>query len=126
MFSPKLTKVLFVGGLSALMGGTALATDTVEPVTSVMVPHVSGALGSPAPESAAQRTINLLPSTKYVNVEQSEIVKFSSGGETFTWNFDTLGTPNFDLAAIAPANMDVGKVRVYVGPNSLYFGSVEE
>ena len=111
MFSSKLTKIVFIGALSASMGGTALAATTTAP------------LGTPAAETFTERTINLLPDTKYVNVEQGEIVKFSKGGKTFSWSFDTQGTPNFNLNEIAPKGAMVDNVRVYVGPNSLYFGS---
>ena len=108
MFSSKFTKILFVGALTAVLGSTALATNIVAP------------FGTPAPGTSAQRSIDLLPNTKYVNVEQGQVIKFSSAGKTFTWNFDTLGTPNFDLAKIAPKDINVGNIHVYVGTNSLY------
>lgn len=59
-------------------------------------------LGSTAPEAAAGRTIELRPGIKYVNVERGETIKFVSGNKSFTWRFDTLGTPNFTLTEIAP------------------------
>lgn len=40
----------------------------------------------------------------------------------FTWNFDTLGTPTFNLADVAPGNIGVGQVEVHVAPNPLYVG----
>jgi hypothetical protein len=86
----------------------------------MMMHKVDGPLGSPAAGSFAQRTINLLPDTRYVNVEQGETIKFSSGGKTFTWNFDTLGTPTFNLAKIAPKDINSGNIQVYVSRNPLY------
>jgi hypothetical protein len=86
----------------------------------MMMHKVDGPLGSPAAENFTQRTINLLPDTRYVNVEQGETIKFTSGGKTFTWHFDTLGTPTFKLAKIAPKDINSGNIQVYVSRNPLF------
>lgn len=71
-------------------------------------------LGMPAPDSAAQRAVTITPSTKYVDVERGETVKFTSNGKTFTWLFDTVDTPKFNLAAIAPKEANIQDVTVYL------------
>ncbi|HCY63197.1 MAG TPA: hypothetical protein DHV59_10280 [Oxalobacteraceae bacterium] len=76
--------------------------------------RVKEPFGTTAPEAAAQRTITITPTTKYVNVERWEVVRFLVDGKSFTWNFYTLGTPIFEMAAIAPKDINVGKVVVYV------------
>lgn len=80
-----------------------------------------GMFGSPVSASNVQRTINL--NKKYVDVVQGETVRFvAPNGETFAWNFDTWTTNTFKLASIAPSNVGVGDIRVFVKPNPLYIG----
>lgn len=110
MLTRKLIQILFIGALSASVASTALATDTVVP------------FGSPAGDAVAQRTVKLLPETKFINVVQGEIIKFTYNGKSFTWNFDTLNTNAFDLFAIAPKDMNITKVRVHLSPNPTYSG----
>lgn len=74
-------------------------------------------LGSAAPVAAAERRIALNPGTRYANVVRGETVTFVYGDKSFTWQFDTLGEPNFRLAEIAPQDFGTGHVQVYVGPN---------
>lgn len=74
-------------------------------------------LGVSAPEASAARRISLAPDTRYANVLRGETVTFVHRGKAFTWNFDTLGTPVFELAEIAPRDFGTGHVRIYVAPN---------
>jgi hypothetical protein len=70
---------------------------------------------------APDRSVTVTPSTRYVNVDDGQTVRFNASGKTFEWHFDTLGgSPNFDLSAIAPKDVDVSGVRVYVDQNPLY------
>ena len=70
---------------------------------------------------APDRSVTVTPSTRYVNVVDGQTVRFNADGKTFEWHFDTLGgSPNFDLSAIAPKDVDVAGVRVYVDQNPLY------
>lgn len=71
-------------------------------------------LGTAVPEGAAARKIVITPRTKYANVKRDEVVTFQNGDKSFTWKFDTLGTPNFPLAEIAPKDFGTGHVRIYV------------
>ena len=78
-------------------------------------------LGSTVQTQAVTRSVTILPSTKYVNVRQGDVVTFTSDGKQFTWLFDTLRpTDDFDLSSIAPAEMKTHGARVYVGSNPLY------
>lgn len=104
------SQVLCSSALLILLGSPTLAAP------------VSAPLGNPAPDVSAQRTINITSDTRYVNVEQGEIVRFSSAGKTFTWHFDTLTTNAFSLTSIAPKEINVSNVRVYLSRNRTYSG----
>ena len=70
--------------------------------------------GDAANNEAAERTIALTSKTKWVNVADGEVVRFSKDGRTFAWHFATINDAPFDLSAIAPAGLDVKGVRVFV------------
>lgn len=108
----KLATIFMLGVLSVTAGGTAMAVD--KETQALLNSGIKDPIGTAAPEAAAQRTITISPTTKYVNVERWEVVKFVVDGKSFTWHFDTLGTPIFELAAIAPKDINVGKVVAYV------------
>ena len=108
----KLATIIVLGALSATVGTTAMAVD--KETQALLSSRVKEPFGTTAPEAAAQRTITITPTTKYVNVERWEVVRFLVDGKSFTWNFYTLGTPIFEMAAIAPKDINVGKVVVYV------------
>lgn len=80
--------------------------------------------GSAVEASAAARTIEIKPSTTYVNVTDGETVKFAVDGKEFSWHFRTW--PNvyqFQLEKIAPKEALASGVTVYVARNPLYFGN---
>jgi hypothetical protein len=69
--------------------------------------------GEPAQVAAAERTIVVTPTTKFVNVKHGEVVKIVAGEKEFVWAFD--GVPNtFDLAKVAPSGAIDHSVRVYI------------
>lgn len=86
----------------------------------------------------APRVVVLDGSMRHLNVTQGESVTFRlpekerqgwefevqspPSIEQFTWKFDTVGTPTFGLAEVAPKDMDVGQVEVHVAPSPLYNG----
>ncbi|MFN7085240.1 MAG: CzcE family metal-binding protein [Burkholderiales bacterium] len=72
-------------------------------------------LGSATSPQSSDRGIELRPGDRYVNVTRGETVLITVGGKSFAWKFDTLGTPVFDLQEIAPKDIDVAGVKVYVG-----------
>ncbi len=125
--------VLVAGGfLSATLAGVAFANDkqygdgqtnwhehgtaTAGPLKNTIK---GNHLGTVAPMQNADRQIELTSNTKYVNVKHGETVKFVADGKAFAWKFDTIGTPTFQLAEIAPAGLAVGAARVYVAPGAL-------
>jgi len=72
-------------------------------------------LGTAATPSWVERQIELKPGDKSLNVTRGETVLIKAGGKAFAWKFDTLGTPVFNLSEIAPQDLNVQGVRVYVG-----------
>lgn len=77
--------------------------------------------GSPAPETAATRSIVISPDTRYVNVEGGEIILFAINGSSFAWHFNAARTVGaFDLNAVAPPNALKHTVRAYVSPDPHY------
>jgi len=79
--------------------------------------------GDPANSASAERTIKLAPTTRWVNVTDGETVRFTKDGHTFAWRFSTINSAMFDLSTIAPADVDVKGVRVYVAANSAFGGA---
>jgi hypothetical protein len=69
--------------------------------------------GEPASGSYADRTIQVTPQTKFINVTRGEVVKIKAGTREFSWEFDGLAKP-FELSKIAPEGMLDHNVRVYV------------
>ena len=79
-----------------------------------------GDFGSQVQGSAASRTITIMDSTRYVNVDRFETVRFvirdATGRESgFAWHFNTFGGRVFQLSEIAPAGfLGERDIRVYV------------
>lgn len=86
------------------------------------IQHKSGSnFGQLAADAAAIRTVNITSKTKYINVNQGDIIKFNVDGKVFTWQFDTFyPDDSFKLASIVPEGVDVPDIYVYVAPNPLY------
>jgi hypothetical protein len=77
--------------------------------------------GHPSQPNAATRTVVVTSSTKYVNVDQDDVVTFVVNGNSFTWQFDTLRpSDSVDLSSIAPREVSVPAVSIYVAPNPIY------
>lgn len=71
--------------------------------------------GSVAHQESAVRKIVVTPNTKWVNVTNGETVTFVVEGRSFTYSFQTYQYTNLlPMAAIAPADLNVGDIRVYV------------
>jgi hypothetical protein len=91
--------------------------------------HAAGATGTSADYGtaatgdAADRIIDLKPATKWVNVVNGETVRFNAGAKTFAWHFSTFNDKPFDLSAIAPKEVDVKGVRVFVANDPAIGGS---
>ena len=80
--------------------------------------------GSTAPHAAAQRSIELQPDTRHINVTRGETVTIARAGQRFTWHVQTFSNKTvFALSDIAPKDMPVDGVQVYVAANPQYAGS---
>jgi hypothetical protein len=80
--------------------------------------------GQPASVTAAARTIEITPATKFVNVEGGETIRFLANGNAFAWTFDVGATvDSFDLNEIAPPGVLGRVVRAYVSPDPRYLNA---
>jgi hypothetical protein len=110
-------------------------TASTEPMQVATIASLSSlqheqpsARGTPVDPDSADRTVRLEPGSHWVNVEYGESVKFivaSEGGaeRSFAWRFD--GSPitsEVDLSDVAPADVSVHGVRVFVAPDPRYSG----
>lgn len=85
--------------------------------------HAASPNGSPAAESAAGRTIVLQPDTRHINVTRGETITIVRAGQRFSWHLDTDSHLTvFALATIAPKDMAVDGIKVYVAGNPLHAG----
>jgi len=75
-------------------------------------------LGTPGDNLQAGRVIRVTPSTRWVNVNENETVRFVVGDQSFAWQFNgSRGV--FPLANIAPSGVVSHPVNVYVGADPL-------
>jgi len=79
-------------------------------------------LGDRVSSDEALRTVQITPSTRFVNVDKGDIVKFVSGGQEFAFDFDSAYTAPFNLQRIAPSGALDHPVMVYLneGGTDLY------
>ena len=114
-FKPVLTPLFALLMLLVLLNLSACLTpmDTARRISF---------LGAPATMPVADRTVNIEPSTSYVNVTGGEIIGFTVGGKSFAWNFDGAGEYHFDLALVAPQGMLDHRVMAYVKTNPFTSG----
>jgi len=120
--------------LVALLGGigstAALAhQDYSESGSLHWISHVAEATSQPAAtaqapfgyavEGDADRTVDIVPGFRHLNVTRLETIRFNTGGQSINWKFDTLGTPTFPLSQAIPG---LGDVTVHVAENPAYRG----
>ena len=81
-----------------------------------IAPLPTDLLGTPVQSAAAaDRTVSIDASTRWINVNQGEVVKFVAGGKEFAWTFD--GVPSsFQLNQVAPEGALDHDVNVTVEP----------
>jgi len=109
MTKPTRTLALSILALAAVAAGTAGA-----------MPHPMDA-GRIVMSDTADREIAVDGSTRWVNVTNGQTVRFTVGGQRFTYVFDAWpSTDSVPLSAIAPKGVSVPDVRVYIAPNPLY------
>ena len=118
----KTISMLTVGMLFAAMSASAQA-EKQDNWTSNLLLSASGSpmintvepYGNAIEAAATTRQIVLTPDTKWINVTRGESVNFMLDGKSFAWNFYTLhNDTSFDLATIAPKDINVQQIRVYV------------
>jgi hypothetical protein len=72
---------------------------------------------------AAGRSIEIGANTRAINVTNGETVTFTVGDKRFTYAFDAWSSiTSIDLSAIAPKDLSVPQVRVYIAANPLSQG----
>jgi Heavy-metal resistance protein CzcE len=71
--------------------------------------------GSAVTPAAARRSIAVDSHTRYVNVKHGDIITFTSGTSSVTWNFDGIYSA-VPLSKIIPAAAVADDVHVYVEP----------
>jgi len=93
------------------------------------LPDPKGWNGTPVAEGRADRVVEVGPTTRVVNVDENQVVKFvvhasAARDESFLWQFNGARSV-VPLAAIAPDGAVSHPVNVYVGPDPLE-GSLSE
>jgi hypothetical protein len=108
--------------LRPLAVAAVLATSAVYFAGSqAATPDPKGWYGTPVAQGSADRVVEITPSTRVVNVDENQVVKFVVHGspgqdESFMWQFNG-GRSVFPLAAIAPDGTVPPAVEVYVAPD---------
>ena len=111
MKTRKLIQSLAAGVIGVIFASGAYASDSM----SMSQQRAANApLGTPAEGALADRIVKLGPASRYLNVYRGDTITIVSGEKAFTWKFDTLGTPVFELAKIAPRDFGAGQITVYV------------
>lgn len=104
----------------SLLAGTAIASTSAGAAT---FRGVSDDYGQVVTTSAVDKVVQVDASTRWVNVTDGQTARFVIGDKSFTFNFATWpGDQQVDLATIAPKDMIVPNVRVYIAANPRYFG----
>jgi hypothetical protein len=104
----------------SLLTGATLAAGAAQAMPKTFSPLDAGTL---VPGADAGRRIEIGANTHAVNVTNGETVTFTVNGQRFTYAFDAWNSINsIDLSAIAPKDVTVPQVRVYIAPNPLSLG----
>lgn len=107
--------------LARLLAAGLVAVAAHASVQAADMAPAGASHGAPVADDAANRTVTITPSTKWVNVNDGDTVTFVEGDQHFTWHFATLrGPEKIKLSAIAPQNAGADNVVIYVGRNPLY------
>ena len=110
--------------LAAVLVAASVLPGCASSDTYPVMPRID-LLGMPVIDQAAVqpavRTIAITPATPWVNVTSGEVVRFTTGERSFTWDFQV--SPNvamFDLNQVAPPGALPRRVPVYVAPNPVF------
>ena len=82
-------------------------------------------LGTLAEGRSYDRKVLIGMNTKYVNVDDGEVIRFvvhepDGADKSFTWRFDAARETVGDLDKLAPTGVLGRPVKVYIGPNPRY------
>jgi hypothetical protein len=103
--------------LLALLAAAGLTAGAAHAMPKPFSPLDTGMLVT---NTMGDRSLAIGADTRYVNVTNGETVTFKVDGASFTYTFnawDTIGV--VDLSAIAPKDVKVPQVRVYIAPNPI-------
>ena len=95
--------------------------ETSEP-TPVMDTRETAMYGHEGAGSSVIRTVNITPTSKYLNVANGETIRINAGDKSVLWTFDANPRGPFPLAKIIGGE---SKTMVYVSANPLYSGGGE-
>lgn len=106
--------------VAAALGGLVLSSAWAQGPASMG--NIKDPYGYSVPETQAERTIQIGPDTRWVNVNRMETVRFviNQGGaqKTFAWRFDRAPLRPFNLGDVAPTgSLGAQQVTVYVARN---------
>lgn len=98
-------RCLLIVSVMSIASGCATSNQTIKD------PYGSSISGA-----QVDRVVRISPSTRSVNVERFERVRFefTESGKSFQWHFYTLGTPVIKLSQIAPDLGQQQDVMIYV------------
>jgi hypothetical protein len=108
-----LTRTLFL----PLLAAAGIAAGTAHAMPKPFSPLDAGMLVA---NTDGNRNIEIGTGTRYVNVTNGETVTFTVDGQRFAYAFNawnSIGVIN--LSAIAPKDLKVPEVRVYIAPNPI-------
>jgi hypothetical protein len=114
--------------LRPLAAAVLAASATYLSAPLAATPDPKGWNGTPVAEGRIDRVVEVGPSTRVVNVDENQTVRFVVHGagrdDSFLWQFN--GSRNvIPLAAIAPDGVVTHPVNVYVAPDPME-GSLAE
>ena len=107
--------------LRPLAVAAVLATSAVYfSGSQAATPDPKGWYGTPVTQGRADRVVQITPTTRFVNVDENQVVRFVVAGrnESFMWQFNG-GRSVIPLAAIAPDGSVTQAVNVYVAPDPM-------
>lgn len=100
--------------ISAVLANAAMALDRT---------GTNADYGTVVRDASFGRMITPSPMSKYINVTNGETVSISANGKTFSWQVRTFPHESvFDLSKVAPQDVSVPDVKVYVAPDPGYLG----
>jgi hypothetical protein len=100
-----------------LLAAASLAAGAAQAMPKPFSPLDAGMLVT---NTIGDRSLAIGADTRYVNVVNGETVTFTVGGASFTYAFNAWETiTSIDLSAIAPKDVKVPQVRVYIAPNPI-------